>query len=64
MATTHRDEGVRRIDFGSRTGRTDGVGNRHERFLACGGTGIAHPLLLLMAVPVPVPVPVPFLLRD
>jgi hypothetical protein len=49
FATRRREGIIGRFDFGSQTGRTDGIGDRHERFFAGEGAGLARgPLLSLM----------------
>jgi hypothetical protein len=49
MATKTRREGIGRFDFGSQTRGTDGIGDRHEGFLASRrGARLADPLLLLL----------------
>ena len=49
FATRRREGIIGRFDFGSQSGRADGIGDRHERFFTGEGARLARgPLLPLM----------------
>lgn len=54
FATRRREGIIGRFDFGSQSGRADGIGDRHERFFTGEDAGLARgpllPLMLLVLV--------------